>query len=95
MAAVGCISISSSDPQIAELISAHLDQWLRKEKWHSNILILKNSAVLKKTAEEQTEIVFSPGEYQSNPAKLFRFSKLPDLKSLEAELQKWLYSVQS
>jgi len=90
---VGSISILSSDLDLIHLVAGHLDRWLVSKKWQKSISILKE--ISKRPGTSQVEIIFCPGEYQSNGLRQLTFSGSPDLSYIEAELHRWLYSVES
>ena len=91
MGLVGRIIVSSTRAEWTETLSRRLGDWLVEKKWEKSVSVDRRT---KRGAAPLLEVVFHPGEYQSNRRRRFKFSSLARTEKLESALHRWLFEIE-
>lgn len=83
---VGLIRIRATSESAATVLSAALEDWMRKTGWEKHLKI----AV---THDLENEVAFVPGAHQSNPEVRLVFRETPGFDKVRYRLEHWLYEL--
>ncbi len=84
---VGIIRIVSDDPPGNVRLGQDLEQWLTQNSWSPHVKIESDEAVA------GCEVLFIPGEHQSNPPVKLAFHAVPGAERVLHRLTHWLYEL--
>lgn len=84
---VGIIRIVSDDLPGNARLDHDLGQWLTQNGWSPHVKIESDEAVA------GCEVIFIPGEHQSNPPVKLAFHAVPEAERVLHRLTHWLYEL--
>lgn len=84
---VGLVRIFSDDSAGSDRLLGQLSRWLAQNGWAEHVVLEQVESVA------GCEIVFLPGEHQSNPPVKLAFHAVPDVDRVLHRLTHWLYEL--